>query len=164
MENSKEVAAELMKTETANQFKESLIQHGASEESANDLMRHASFEAVEFMDVLKPIVKDNDNQIVAQEKLIEELKQAMPSYFAFGAGSTETNNNLATLSEHHVINILQGIEDGTVTDLSGAEKAALRSGMKSLENKEGGTSVKKLGDYSAMDIHKLCRKVGGLIQ
>lgn len=163
MDNNKEIAAELLKTETANQFKADLLQNGCSEESANDLMRHASFDAVEVFGTLKPVVRDTkNNQIIDSKDLIANLEQQFPSYF--GAGSTETNSDVATLKEHHVLNILQGIESGSITELSGAEKAAIRAGIKSLENKEGGTSIKKLGDYSAMDIFKLCKPVGGLIQ
>nr|WP_321465767.1 hypothetical protein [uncultured Desulfobulbus sp.] len=170
-EVAKEVMAEILKRETKGNFEKDLRIAGiANDYALEDALSRASFDVVEFRGENRAIIRDQNGDIVRSEKLIEKLKENLPSYFKSGGMDTDTandstNGETINLSEHYVIDILQGIESGEITNLNDNQKKSLRkasSELQKIDYTPGATQKRKIGKYSALDIHRLSRSVGAL--
>ncbi|MDD2464290.1 MAG: hypothetical protein PHI97_09855 [Desulfobulbus sp.] len=166
---AKEVMVELLKKEARSSFEKELRIAGiANDYALEDALSRVSFEVIEYRGENRAIIRNQNGEIVRSEKLIEKLKENLPSYFKSGGldadnANDSTKEETMPLSEHHVIDILQGIENGQILNLNDNQKKSLRKAFKELQKIDytpGAIQKRKIGKYSAIDIHRLSRSVG----
>ncbi|MDD2463828.1 MAG: hypothetical protein PHI97_07490 [Desulfobulbus sp.] len=162
---AKEVMVELLKREARSSFEKDLQIAGiANDYALEDALSRVSFDVIEYRGENRAIVRDQNGDIVRSEKLIEKLKENLPSYFKpVDLDADTAKEETIPLSEHHVIDILQGIENGQILNLNDNQKKSLRKAFSELQKVDytpRAIQKRKIGKYSAMDIHRLSRSVG----
>ncbi len=159
-EVAKEVMALTIQQQAIEDFKKELQLAGASIEATNDLMNRVDISAIDFMGETRPVIKDANGQSMQSKDLISNLKEQLPSYF--NAGTTETNGDVAPLSEHYLVDILQQIEAGELKTLDSNQKSAIRNCIKYLAQPVYHGNEKRTmgnGKYDAMNVYRIVRKL-----
>lgn len=170
VENSTESAElEQLKLDTKNKFIDDLKQNGVSNNYAiEDILAKVTFHAVDFQGKNVGFIRNAEGKVIDGESLIKSMKEKIPGYFsgyngnAANVGSTN-NDNLATLSEHHILNLLQQIEQGAVKSIDDTQKASLLKTFSELNKIDytPGDTKKRIGKYDAMGVYRLLQKAGG---
>ena len=170
VENSTESAElEQLKLDTKNKFIDDLKQNGISNDYAiEDILAKVTFHAVDFQGKNVGFIRNVEGKVIDSETMIKNLKNKIPDYFRgyngnAGNVNSTNNDNLATLSEHHILSLLQQIEEGKVKALDDTQKAALLKTFSELNKIDytPGSTKKRIGKYDAMGVYRLLQKAGG---